>query len=357
MERSAVSNASQRVDRRLRGGFTLVETLVALAVLGVLLAVLLPAVQSAREAARATQCRARMSQLALAATMYADVAGEYPRRSYATGGSVDPWDWRGHSVQAQLLPYLEQRALFERLEQERHAHLDDTNAWAAFERVPVFLCPSDPPPTLDPGVGRYDPGSNLAFSLGTNIGFENDGIRLEPSEQNGAITNEVSVHPERMPDGASNVLLLSEQIAAAHVVGAADASADLAMYFYAPDAYPSEMTPAMPDPEAVEQWATYCAYSIKKARHVGRKWHRGLPGQTLFNTLLGPNSRHSNCSAHCSETCDPDGPGLYAARSRHPGTVHVGLCDGSIRSVSEEIDLQTWHRWGSRNDGQPIGAF
>ena len=340
-----------------RRGLTLAEILVVVAILGVLSAVLLPAVQSAREAARATQCRSRIGQLALAATVYADTAGEYPRRSYATGEASDRWDWRGHSVQAQLLPYLERRPLFERLDQDRLAHLDDANAWAAFERVPAFLCPSDPPPTLDPGVGRLDPGCNLAFCLGTNVGFENDGIRLEPSDQNGAITNEVSVHPERMLDGSSNVLLLSEQIAAAHVVGAADDAADRAMYFYAPDAYPSGRPAALPEPEAIERWATYCSFSIEKARHVGRKWHRGLPGQTLFNTLLGPNSRHSNCSVHCADTCDPDGPGLYAARSRHPGAVHVGLCDGSVRGISDAIDLTTWHRLGARNDGQVVEAF
>lgn len=90
---------------------------------------------------------------------------------------------------------------------------------------------------------------------------------------------------------------------------------------------------------------------------VGRKWHRGLPGQTAFNTLLPPNVWLPNCSNHCPDGCDSDGPGLYAARSHHTGGVQVLLVDGSVRFVAEQLDIQLWYRLGARNDGATLGEF
>lgn len=129
------------------------------------------------------------------------------------------------------------------------------------------------------------------------------------------------------------------------------------MYRYAPGSIPAGMPLAMPSLGQIQEWADTCERFANRGRHVARKWHRGVPGQTLLNTLLTPNSPRDNCSIHCLDWCDPDGPGLYAARSRHAGLVNAALCDGSVRTVSDAIDPITWHRLGSRNDGGPVADF
>ena len=77
---------------------------------------------------------------------------------------------------------------------------------------------------------------------------------------------------------------------------------------------------------------------------------------TLFNTLLTPNPKAFNCSANCNG-CDPDGPSLMPARSRHAGAVHVLMGDGATRGVNNNIDYNTWWRLGARNDKQTVGEF
>lgn len=336
---------------QVRRGLTLIELLVALAVIGLLVSIILPAVQAAREAARSASCQSRMRQLGVAVQNYHDTYRVVPNRTYETGAEATDlpgsWGWRGHSVHPQLLPFVEEQAVYDRLDFSRLAHDRQTNDRTGRERISLYLCPSDLPP-------QSDPGCNLAFSLGTNIGFENDGLALPPSAQNGAIVNDGLIGFRDFTDGLSNVLLLSEQ-----VVGrlAGDPTSRRAAYRYAPGAVPIGMRVDMPRPEHVRVWATTCTHFPNSSDRVARHWHRGLPGQTLFNTLLTPNSSFPNCSNHCVGICDSDGAGLFAARSRHPGSVNTGFADGHVRSISEAVAIDTWHRLGNRNDGLSIGAF
>ena len=344
-----------------RPAFTVVELLVVAAILAVLMAVILPAVQNAREAARATQCRSRLKNLCLALHSYHDLhLVTPPGMAAATDDGRSPWDWRGFSPQVRLLPMLEEGALYDQFDFRRKAHDFGPNDTLGFRRVELFRCPSDLEP-VGPAENLPDPGCNYAFSIGTNVGFDHpdDDVRVPASAQNGLIALTQSVRFADALDGLSNVIAASEQVVAGYeaVPGGeplGDAGAVAAMSVHAPGAVPDRMPPAMPPVASVLEWADNCSRFSILSRHVARKWHRGLPGQTLFNTLLTPNSDRQNCTNHCVSGCDPDGAGMWAARSRHPGLVYVAMGDGSVRDFSSSTDMGLWHRLGSINDGAPV---
>jgi prepilin-type N-terminal cleavage/methylation domain-containing protein len=138
---------------RSRRAFTLVELLVVIAIIGILVALLLPAVQSAREAARRSQCTNNIKQLALAVHTYHDTFKSFP----STGTN-------GHSLHARLLPYVEQKNIYDTIRFDLNVN-DPLNDLPRMSNIPSFQCPSDPdnlPLTLG---GR----TNYVANMGTNI--------------------------------------------------------------------------------------------------------------------------------------------------------------------------------------------
>jgi prepilin-type N-terminal cleavage/methylation domain-containing protein len=327
-------------------GFTLLELLAVFSVLGVLLALALPALQQVREAARKAQCQDHLHQVGIALHGYEQSARLFPQLMYPTEGGSH-WDWRGFSPHAMLLPYLDMKPLHQRLDFKRWALDFGSNHDAGRTVVDVFRCPTD----LDPDDG--DPGVNYALCLGANVGFSSDGYILKPSDQNGIIAGTTRVSMASITDGTSNVIAASEQI----VGGAADPQGRFANYRYAPGSIPVGMTLAFPSAADLVTWSTACEGAFIDSPRIARQWHRGLPGQTSFNTLLPPNAKSSNCSIHCFNNCDSDGAGLYTARSRHPGGVQALMADNSIGFVSESIDLTLWQRMGARDDGNPTAGW
>jgi prepilin-type N-terminal cleavage/methylation domain-containing protein len=127
-----------------KSGFTLVELLVVIAIIGVLVALLLPAVQAAREAARRTDCRNRLRQVALACLHYHDARGFYPSASGVLTGTAAPGEPRMGtmlSYVAQVLPYMEMKNLHNLVNQRRHWD-DAANNLARTTPLPAFHCPS-----------------------------------------------------------------------------------------------------------------------------------------------------------------------------------------------------------------------
>ncbi len=332
-----------RPSRRL--GFTITELLVAIAVIAVLMALLLPAVQQAREAARRLQCKSNLKQLGIALHSYHDTTNMMPNLMYPTAG-FGAWNWKGHSPHSMLLPYLDQSPLYGRLDFSAPALDMGPNEVVGYNKVPMFRCPSDGDPGPDPGV-------NYALCIGTNIGFNGEGRNLTDQQQNGIITGTVRVRFASITDGTSNVIAASEQI----IGGTSDPIGKLANYHYGPGTIPSGMPNDFPPISQIYEWGFACEGLPAIGTRVARSWLRGLPGQTTFNTLLPPNSFVSNCLAHCAGDCDSDGPGMFAARSRHVGGVHVLLADGSVRFISDSISDEIWHKLGARSDGAVIGEF
>src|SRR5689334_3146917 len=164
-----------RAERR---GFTLIELLVVIAIIGVLIALLLPAVQAAREAARRAQCTNNLKQIALAVHNYADTHGRYPiARGTRPARPYDITSRYNYSGFAQILPYLEQRPVYDAINFNLTVTIQDGNTTVISSVVAAFLCPSEnqKAPLETAGTNyRFNEGANLLYSYGkTDTGSVN----------------------------------------------------------------------------------------------------------------------------------------------------------------------------------------
>ena len=336
-------------------GFTIVELLVVIGVIAILMALILPAIQQARESARRTQCRNRLKNLGLAMHSYHDVYLVTPPGMLPPSGGRSVLDTRSLSAHVRCLPYLEQTALYETFQVDGSPSFG-MNDLMGYRPVEIFRCPSDPDPFVTPGGGRPYPGCNYAFCMGKYVGLahydsQHDEAVVQTNPQNGLTALTKSVRFGDATDGLSNVIAIGEQVIAASELSNPDPPAVRAMYRNAQYTMPREMADK-PTPALVQQWGRICEGVPDAHRHVARQYHRGLQGQTLFNTLLTPNSELPNCTNQCLYDCEPHGAGMFAARSRHAGMVHVTMGDGSVRAVNNGIDQQVWMNLGSIADGE-----
>jgi prepilin-type N-terminal cleavage/methylation domain-containing protein/prepilin-type processing-associated H-X9-DG protein len=157
---------------RERRGFTLVELLVVIAIIGVLVALLLPAVQSAREAARRMGCTSKLRQMAIAAQNFVDVNGKFPSGNTYRRGSAPPYDSTYNYYETwtiSLLPFLEQQALAQNWDPALPNAINDgpTGRMTALRltKLAIFICPSDPNPFVasQPASGPGGQGPNVSL--------------------------------------------------------------------------------------------------------------------------------------------------------------------------------------------------
>ncbi len=317
-----------RVSRKQRVGFTLVELLVVIAIIGILVGLLLPAVQQAREAARRMQCSNHLKQLSLATLNYESTHNRFP-----TGRT-----FIGHSTHALILPFIEQSALGNLV--------DMSNAWnhanndiARGSKVSVFLCPSDPVTAVPVGQAptnyRFNQGSGILFQLAPtvasdpNFGFPNPNGPIMP-------TNYVKIG--EIIDGLSNTALLSE-----HGIG------DFSNAISSPtDTFWPQTNPATPD-QAVRDCAAINPrdLSFQRNSNVGAPWLQSSHSISLYFHVAPPQSR--SCMF-------PPGRISTTAKSYHTGGVQLARCDGSVSFQSQSIDLATWRAIGSRDGGEVISG-
>ncbi len=273
-------------QRHVRG-FTLVELLVVIAIIGVLVALLLPAVQSAREAARRMQCLNNLKQIGLACHNYHDSFNQFPPGE-ANG------TYGGSSGFVAILPYMEQQNAYQ-LYDFAKGNSDPLNQQVVAQRISAFICPTCifsrkvPIPGCD--ANNRAPGT-YAFSSGS---LDPYGSIASGNPNNGAIVNGVSGGPVNfgsISDGSSNTLLSGES-----------------------------------------HWS-FQDYTFTSGACSGQirggfsYWSSPYPLATLFTTL-GPFN---------PQTMSGDSKRLMNFRSNHPGGVNMGNCDGSIRFWSDNID-------------------
>ncbi len=336
--------------RRL--GFTLIELLVVIAIIAVLVAILLPAVQQAREAARASQCRNNLKQLGIALHSYHEVMGMFPQTQ--GGGVTGQSDWRGHSAHVMLLPYMDQSGLYNKYNMNVWCWWDNglgthmvNGGQPGRQRIPGFLCPSNFSNQTD-GNG-ITPGLSYPVCQGSNAGMFNDGIAggYNLAKQNGMFALRANVNIAAVTDGTSNVIMAGEQIQS--LSGGTDALVNLKQAVAIPAGWDGTfLTQAQ-----LDDWGSRCAASTTQRTETGRFWNTGVHEQGSFNTLLPPNAKYPNCTAHCGG-CAPDGPAMVGARSMHTGGAHVVLGDGAVKFMSNSIDYQLWQWLGARNDGNKV---
>ncbi|QDU74852.1 putative major pilin subunit [Bremerella volcania] len=341
-----------------RTGFTLVELLVVIAIIGVLIALLLPAVQQAREAARRMQCTNNQKQLGLAFHNYHDTYNTLPAMNYRAGNGASIY--QGYSALVRILPFIEQGNLYDQL---KVSSGDFYEAWGATSnrsvrqtRVEAFLCPSDIafPQILGTDSWKDGPGCNYAVSYGSSNQWAN------PDTQNGMFRGPVKVDssgnelaaPElgfnSVTDGLSNTLMTSE-----HLTG--DNNDDqLANGNTSEPRIGSDVpTWQYPTQADIDSFGANCASQTAHNGENGQHWMMPVPTQTTFNTIAPPNWKYPNCQESSSGIAS-DRDGVYTARSRHPGGVLVTRGDASASFIPETIDLKTWQYFGGRDDGNTV---
>ncbi|HUG17337.1 MAG TPA: DUF1559 domain-containing protein [Planctomycetaceae bacterium] len=342
-------NSSTFSDRRRCSGFTIVELMVALSVISLLLALLLPAVQSARESARRTQCLDNLRQFGLAAQNRASAhhdrlpetsTNAFDRRRGKFLGSVSP--------HRELLPFLDQGRWVSEIDYQ-DITINGTNNPPPVDgnpvlrklletRIGVFLCPSD---VQRPGATNYR--ANMGYGPGV-FGPEPPAIAGFDGNVAGAFVHAREVSFAEFSDGLTNTILFSEKLIGDGDPGRFTPWTD---FFYSGENITS-------DDRAVQICGSLSQRDPPHSSYAGWAWFYGGWNTTWYNHILTPNSPIPDCGGG-NDHMAGGGPGVYSARSYHPGGVNAVLADGSSRFIAEEIDLSVWRALSTRKGGEMLG--
>jgi prepilin-type N-terminal cleavage/methylation domain-containing protein/prepilin-type processing-associated H-X9-DG protein len=348
-------------QRRKKYGFTLIELLVVIAIVSVLIALLLPAVQSAREASRRIQCTNNLKQFGLALHNYHEALQCLP---FGKGGDymslfADAPIYARWSSHSQLLPYLEQGPLFNAVNFAlppevpqigamgmgfMPAYLNSNRANATVSRVLVstFLCPSDPAPS------GFDDWRAANSYFGNEGSWLCDACDMFPSTiapgelPRGPFYNRSCVRLASLTDGTSQTAFFSEKRRGRDL---ADPRNDLFM-----------MAPAT---SLTDTYLTCTNLDLNMAMdltsRMGATWAIGDMTCTTYNHVSGPNTR--SCAGMASGMMDPRASMVNMAvqlppSSYHPGGVNVLFGDGSVHYIKDSIALSVWRALSTRNGGE-----
>ncbi|MBX6313389.1 MAG: DUF1559 domain-containing protein [Isosphaeraceae bacterium] len=346
-----------------RRGFTLIELLVVIAIIGVLIALLLPAVQAAREAARRAQCTNNLKQLGLAIQNYIDANGSLPPTGNAVPTNNPAAFANDFSMKARLLPFLEQQPLYNALNQSFEYNMVQ-NGTVTSTRVNTFLCPSDGT-QISRGMSNY-PGHDFGdCNYGNNIGtcLTLNGNQLDgPAYIMGANFGAV-VTLATITDGTSNTAIHSEWLKGRNV-----AQPGTFMVYVAPIAFStSTPSPAVPAgstslQNTLQSIGATCQSSTRFGALTtkGYSWSDdgcGIGGG--YSHIMPPNKKactFSNMDSNYSPTYTYSMATMIGASSNHPGGVNVGFLDGSVKFIKDSINLGTWGAIATKAGGEVISA-
>lgn len=316
--------------KKFKSGFTLVELLVVIAIIGILVALLLPAVQAAREAARRMQCGNNLKQVSLAAHNYHDTYKKLP---------AGAWGCCWGTWQVSVLPYMELSNLYDQYDRRGMWDLPAAmntrygganNLPVTRTRIPTLTCPSDKPNAPLNQITSHNyaaNGGNTFYNASVGNMFRttirNGGAAFLTVGQTTAGTNnsngDTRIQDLGFLDGTSNTLLFGEVLQG---IGS-----DLRGFTWWADAsqFQTFLAPNSPLPDRIYS-ATYC-------------------------------NNQPIVKLPCAVSASPDDPTTFASRSRHPGGVQVSLADGSVRFVSNTINWATWQALGTTQGGETVQDY
>lgn len=340
----------KRTREKIRG-FTLVELLVVIAIIGVLVALLLPAVQQAREAARRMQCANNLKQFGIAIHTYHDTWNKMPNTNLVHFNG--DWGLRCPGWQANVLPQMEQQPLFDKINWALTNYSNPYTGWDSqvntpqgvtvvrTVQVPYARCPSDSSPdradwqvssytgsmgsqattsqdTANCNVFRQIPGYHFDYNAGADHGntWDNPGL----SGVFNRLGTRYNMNFGAVRDGLSNTIFVGEYLWECH-------------------------------------------------DHGGTWWHYNQSGNAHASTSC-PINLMTPCAANPAEAtlkgypypiCANNGPGQWnfswGFKSRHPQVCQFVFGDGSVHVLSQSINYSTYQRLGGRQDGKPVGDY
>jgi len=316
---------------RHRLAFTLVELLVVIAIIGVLVSLLLPAVQKVREAANRMSCSNNLKQIGLALHNYHDSTGGLPPgRTSMTQLSI-------HSF---ILVYMEQDNLCATMGMMM-PWTDPSNDMARSTMVKTFICPSDVTTAVPPDWAstsyRANEGTSIAYGYGAT---DPTGVNLGLLPPNGPFGPDSRTKFADITDGLSNTAFFSEHIAGDFSNAIATERADT----FQPGTHPTTADQAMQDCAAIDT----SNLAFQGESNVGAPWVYGYHSTTSYWHSAPPGSR--SCMF-------PPLRVMTTANSNHVGGVNMLLGDGSVRFVSYSIDLGIWRGLGTISGGEVSGDY
>jgi len=284
-------------ETRLRG-FTLVELLVVIAIIGILVALLLPAIQAAREAARRSSCLNNMMQLGLATHNYEFNYEALPPGVTDTKGPIRNEPQGQHvSWLVKILPYMEENALWRKFDQAAGAYAD-VNAEVRSVPVSVMICPSFP-------GEKTNKAKTIAIT--TYAGCYHDVEAPIDADNHGLMFLNSRVRFDEIEDGSSKTLLIAEKL--------------------------------LKGPEDLG-WVSGTRATLRNTGKIEKRTPR-------FEAAAEPGAEPPPQTV--AESLFVGGFGGY-----HPGVFNANFADGSTRAITEEIDANVWQLLGNRADGQII---
>ena len=307
-----------------RSGFTLVELLVVITIIGILIALLLPAVQAAREAARRMQCSNNLKQIGLALHSYHEMLGRFPSgylSAVGTGGPADDkgpgWGWA-----SLILPHLEQQNLYDRIQFTKDI-ADPANAAVRVTSLPAYLCPSDD----GDKTFTVNAGSNPVLVAHSNyVGlFGNPEITPDPGfllpastnpersrEHQGMFYRNSNVRMADVVDGSSNTLFVGER------------SASLAYATWTGSVTGGSVPPKSPNPY-------------------------GYPPEGAPVLILGHTGNVYDNPAHTPNSAVNHVDDFW---SWHPQGANFLFVDGSVHQINDTVDPKVWWGLGTKAGGE-----
>ncbi|MCI0461923.1 MAG: DUF1559 domain-containing protein [Gemmataceae bacterium] len=330
-----------------RAGFTLIELLVVIAIIAILIGLLLPAVQKVREAAARASCQNNLKQVALGLHGYHDSYKTFPPVAQCTPGltcntnNIRDNNW-GMTWVTRLLPHIEQAPLYKLYNQNQPAR-SAANAPVIATVIPILNCPSDKKPlpfiprTGEVGNAPVFPMARANYGLNIGLGRarNNTAFNTRTLRGVGHVRQQWAARMGDLVDGTSNTLLVGEML--------------------------------IHDTSNDNTWGVW-AY----AGGATVSGSNDLTGSILLvngnAALVDPVTKtltQQNWTPHCQNALagqDPifgcgDGDAAHSVRSNHSGGAQIALGDGSVRFVSESVNVATWRALFTINGGEPLGDF